>query len=180
MNRPRLISALTLVFAGLTLFLVIVGLALEPLVLLLAVPFGVVAYFMWYQSSGRLVERIYAGVERRARVEERRDAGDGQPWDPREQWERRGDVGGPGGERRRARARTNGSDRTRGRTNPLRRNAGPTAREAYEILGLSPGADQRAIRRAYRKRVKTAHPDTPEGSEEEFKRVTAAYERLTE
>ncbi|MFC7154556.1 J domain-containing protein [Halomarina halobia] len=180
MNRPRLVSALTLVFAGLTLFLVVVGLVLEPLVLLLAVPFGVVAYFMWYQSSGRLVERIYAGVERRARVEDRRDASDGRRWDPREQWERSGDVGGPQG-RRRARTgpRANGQRRTR-RPNPLRRDAGPTAREAYEILGLSPDADQRAIRRAYRERVKTAHPDTAEGSEEEFKRVTAAYERLTE
>jgi curved DNA-binding protein CbpA len=36
------------------------------------------------------------------------------------------------------------------------------------------------VRRAYREKVKEAHPDTDSGSEEEFKRVNRAYETLTE
>ncbi|MFC7114352.1 DnaJ domain-containing protein [Natronoarchaeum sp. GCM10025703] len=36
------------------------------------------------------------------------------------------------------------------------------------------------MRKAYREKVKSVHPDTADGDEEEFKRVTNAYERLTE
>jgi curved DNA-binding protein CbpA len=41
-------------------------------------------------------------------------------------------------------------------------------------------ADESAIKRAYRRKVKEVHPDTDGGDEEQFKRVTRAYERLTD
>ncbi|MCR9161563.1 MAG: J domain-containing protein [Nannocystaceae bacterium] len=47
---------------------------------------------------------------------------------------------------------------------------------AFELLGLSPGADAKAIKRAYHKRLKTTKPDRdPEG----FKRLRAAFEVAT-
>ncbi|RNJ27484.1 J domain-containing protein [Halosegnis longus] len=44
---------------------------------------------------------------------------------------------------------------------------------------VAPDADEQAIKRAYREAVKEKHPDRG-GDEEEFKDVTAAYDRLTE
>jgi curved DNA-binding protein CbpA len=52
--------------------------------------------------------------------------------------------------------------------------------EAYRRLDLDPTADEAAVREAYRERVKEVHPDAADGDEETFKRVTAAYERLTD
>jgi len=60
------------------------------------------------------------------------------------------------------------------------RNDGPSPAEAYRRLGLDPDADDDAVRRAYRERVKSVHPDREGGDEEEFKRVTEAYEVLRE
>lgn len=62
---------------------------------------------------------------------------------------------------------------------------GPDGRElsrraAYDRLGLEPGADEEAVRSAYRELVKEHHPDAGDGDEETFKRVTAAYERLVD
>ncbi|MFB6179953.1 MAG: ferredoxin Fer [Halorientalis sp.] len=47
----------------------------------------------------------------------------------------------------------------------------------FEILGVDPDADDEAIRRAYRQRVKDAHPDQG-GSVREFQAVRRAYERI--
>lgn len=47
----------------------------------------------------------------------------------------------------------------------------------FEVLGVDPGADDEAIRRAYRDRAKDAHPDQG-GSRREFQLVRAAYEEL--
>lgn len=49
--------------------------------------------------------------------------------------------------------------------------------DARSILGVSAGADEATIRRAYRERIKEAHPDQG-GDEERFREVTAAYETL--
>ncbi|ESP88884.1 J domain-containing protein, partial [Candidatus Halobonum tyrrellensis] len=57
--------------------------------------------------------------------------------------------------------------------------AGMSRPEAYSELDLSPEASGEEVKRAYRERVKETHPDSG-GDEEEFKRVTSAYETLTE
>ncbi|HET7325127.1 MAG TPA: J domain-containing protein, partial [Halococcus sp.] len=61
----------------------------------------------------------------------------------------------------------------RGRTDP-------STAEAYQTLGLDPGADETTVRAAYREKVKEVHPDTEDGNERTFKRVNEAYERLSE
>ena len=48
----------------------------------------------------------------------------------------------------------------------------------YDVLRIDSTADEAEIRRAYRRRVKEAHPDHG-GSMRQFQRVKAAYERLT-
>lgn len=49
--------------------------------------------------------------------------------------------------------------------------------DPYEILGLSVGANQDDVKRAYRKMASQAHPDAG-GDAEEFRRITWAYDRL--
>jgi hypothetical protein len=46
--------------------------------------------------------------------------------------------------------------------------------EAFAVLGLQAGASEADVRRAYREKVKEAHPDHG-GDEDEFKRVREAY-----
>jgi len=48
----------------------------------------------------------------------------------------------------------------------------------YDVLGLDADAEEDAVVRAYRERVKDAHPDHG-GSVAEFKRVRRAYEHIT-
>ncbi|MFB6233396.1 MAG: ferredoxin Fer [Haloarculaceae archaeon] len=50
-------------------------------------------------------------------------------------------------------------------------------RSPFEILLVEPDADEEEIERAYRERVKQAHPDQG-GSVEEFRAVRTAYEQL--
>ena len=52
---------------------------------------------------------------------------------------------------------------------------GGTPEAAYEVLGLPRGAEEAAVRRAYRRRVKAVHPDHG-GDEREFRRLQAAYD----
>ncbi|SDE72848.1 ferredoxin Fer [Halorientalis regularis] len=47
----------------------------------------------------------------------------------------------------------------------------------FDVLGIDPDADDAAIRDAYRRRVKEAHPDRG-GSAREFQRVKEAYEKI--
>ncbi len=54
-------------------------------------------------------------------------------------------------------------------------------RDYYEVLGLSKGAEDKEIKRAYRKLAKKYHPDTDPGdkeAEKKFKEVTEAYSVL--
>jgi len=169
-NRNRLLMVLAATFAGLSVFVAMVAIVFQPVLLIVAIPFGVVTYFMWYQASGRLGRRIYRGVENRARTDERGGFGAG----PREDWEPRSErfretFGG---------GRADGG-RARGRTAP-RSTDGPTERKARNLLDVGPEADEGDVRRAYREKVKEVHPDTPDGDEEQFKQVTAAYERLVD
>lgn len=143
-----------------SLALAVVGLLTNPAVLVLAVVFGVVAGLMYYQASGRLARRVYRRVERQAAVDGGARAGaDGAG--PRADWR-------APGSRRRGRGRRNAEEH------------GPTAREAYDALGVEPEADQAAIRAAYRERIKEVHPDAEGGDEAAFRRVREAYERLSD
>jgi len=47
-----------------------------------------------------------------------------------------------------------------------------------KVLGVTEDADDAVIKAAYRAKLKTAHPDVG-GSDEDVKKLTAAYERLT-
>jgi DnaJ-domain-containing protein 1 len=180
-NRSRLLVGLAAVFAGLSVLMAVLGFVYNLFLLVVAVPFGIVSYALWYHASGRLRERVrrQSRAARRARRQREGSTG-GFGAGPREEWTGPregpngpgfGGAGGFGGGRRaegRERARSGRSGTT----------AGLTAGEAYDVLGLDPGAGPDRIRRAYRERVKDVHPDTEEGDEAAFKRVQEAYERL--
>ena len=57
-------------------------------------------------------------------------------------------------------------------------------RDYYEILGVSKDADERTIKKAYRKLARKHHPDasdeSPEVAEEKFKEISEAYEVLAD
>lgn len=154
MTGSRLLVGLASVFAGIAaLMLILASVYRTPVPLAIAVPFAVTGYLMWYQGTGRLEERMRGRVHRRDAHRDRA----------------RAQTGRVGGTRQRARA---------GPRRPPER-SGPSRREAFRILGLDPGADERRVKRAYREKVKTAHPDRG-GDETEFRRVKNAYDRLTE
>ena len=55
------------------------------------------------------------------------------------------------------------------------------ARDPYSVLGVTKGADQAAIRAAYRKLAKKYHPDRNQGdqaAEDKFKAASSAFEIL--
>lgn len=153
MAGSRLLVGLASVFAGIAVLMVAVASAYRtPVPLVIALPFGLTGYLLWYQGTGRLAERLRT---RARRSDERAHT------------------------RGRARA---GTRRTRQRSDRAAhrpRSSGPTRREAYRTLGLDPDAEEGEIKRAYREKVKTTHPDRG-GDEEAFKEVTNAYEQLTD
>lgn len=56
-------------------------------------------------------------------------------------------------------------------------------RDYYAVLGVERGADDKTIKKAYRKLAKKYHPDTSAGdarAEEKFKEATQAYEILSD
>ena len=55
-------------------------------------------------------------------------------------------------------------------------------RDAYQILGVSRGADQSEIQRAYRKLARKLHPDVNKdpGAEDKFKELSEAYDVLSD
>ena len=56
-------------------------------------------------------------------------------------------------------------------------------RDYYEVLGLSKGASDEDIKKAYRKLAKQYHPDMNPGDKEaeaKFKEVNEAYQVLTD
>lgn len=56
-------------------------------------------------------------------------------------------------------------------------------RDYYEVLGIGRNADEKEIKRAYRKLAKQYHPDTNPGdkqAEQKFKEVTEAYDVLSD
>lgn len=160
MSGSRLLVGLASVFAGTAVLMVVLSSAYRtPVPLAIALPFGATGYLLWYQGTGRLAARIR---ERASRPDER----------GRGRTRTRGRTAG----RQRARAGP-GSRRGRERAPPT--SSGPTRREAYRTLDLEPGAGEGEIKRAYREKAKTTHPDRG-GSEEAFKEVSNAYDRLTD
>jgi hypothetical protein len=176
MNRSAVSSGLAFVLGALTVVLAILGVVVSPAVFAVALIFAIATYVVADHASGRLAARVYRRVQRRAGAPHadahpRNAAGAG----PRDDWRgpRRSGAG------RRRRGRTAGSA-----SRDQRRTASPepdiTRQQAYQTLGLEPGASEAAVTAAYRDRVKEVHPDTGEGDEETFKTVTSAYERLTD
>jgi len=56
-------------------------------------------------------------------------------------------------------------------------------RDYYEVLGVGKQADEKEIKRAYRKLAKKYHPDTNPGdsaAEQRFKEITEAYNVLSD
>ena len=56
-------------------------------------------------------------------------------------------------------------------------------RDLYEVLGISKTADEKTIKKAYRKLAKKYHPDMNPGdktAEQKFKEVTDAYNILSD
>lgn len=172
--------ALAGVFAAIAAVLFLLGLLVTPVAVAVALPFGAVAYLLWYHASGRLEARIRANARSDSRRRRERAAARGAP--------------GPGSararearQRRRAREGTDATASASAGTGTGRRRrtggtgrpgtGGPTAAAAYRTLGLERDADQDAIREAYRERIKEAHPDRG-GDEAEFQRIKRAYERL--
>jgi hypothetical protein len=167
-DTDRLIFGIAAVFAGVTALLAVLAFVFRQLFLLfVAVPFAAATYFMWYHATGRL-ERKARARGRRVRSDRFRAGaagrGAGSPGGP-------GPTGGPGA----GGAAGPGAGRRRAPTAPSLSEA-----EAYRRLGVEPGADRETVKRAYRRRVKEVHPDTDTGSEEAFKKVNEAYERLSE
>ena len=161
MQKDRLVFGLTAVFAAMTVLVVLIAVAGgEPVLFIVALPLGAATALFWYQSSGKLRERVSRSRQANSRTRESR--------------------GGFGaGARREARR-----DRQRARNGDRRRPRGQTVSdlspaEAYSRLDLENGADESEIRRAYRRKVKEVHPDRG-GDEAAFKRVTEAYETLVE
>lgn len=184
MDRDRLSVVLASVMAGVAVSMVSLAVAVQPALLLVALPFALAAYLMWQGATGARLfgsraQRRRAAAEaeaRRAAAEAesgRRDPGDafdGGPFGGRFD----GRYADARRERRRARERAGAGGRTG--TEPT----GMSRREAAEVLGVAPDAGADAVKAAYRDRVKETHPDADGGDEAAFKRVAAAYERLSE
>ncbi|KAB1193701.1 DnaJ domain-containing protein [Haloferax sp. MBLA0076] len=183
MDRDRLVMGLAAVFAGITMLLVVLAFAYRQLLILfVAVPFGATTYFMYSHVSGRLEERFrrtrarastgrvgFQSERRRASRQTTGGFGAGPRGDPR-QGPGAGRFGDGGGQNRRRRE----YQRVRPPKNAV------SKQEALRTLGLDADATAADVKQAYRERVKETHPDSKTGDEEAFKRVTRAYERLSE
>lgn len=169
------------VFAGLFVLMAVLGFVYHLFLLVVAIPFGIVSYALWYHASGRLRDQVsrQSHAERRAQARAREEATTGGfGAGPREEWTGpRDGFDGARGDGFGSRSRVGAGARTT-RQRRVRSTSGLSSAEAYDVLGLDPGADPDRVRRAYREKVKDVHPDTEEGDEAAFKRVQKAYERL--
>lgn len=173
MNRDGLLMGIAAVFIGITALMLIAGIVVSPFFLLVAAPFGGAAYLLWYQASGKLAERIRAepaGYARSARGGGSPGGFDAGPFEGRFTQERANRQRARQG-RRRQRARGGGG---------VGQQTGLSKSAAADILDVDADADAETVKSAYREKVKAAHPDAPDGDEDEFKSVKNAYETLGE
>lgn len=54
-----------------------------------------------------------------------------------------------------------------------------SSQDPWQVLGVSPNASEEEIKKAYREKAMEYHPDRPNGSEEKFKEISAAYDQIT-
>ncbi|UPV75058.1 J domain-containing protein [Halorussus limi] len=182
MQQDRLLFGLAAVLAGIAALEFVLAFVYTPALLAVAVPFAASAYLVWYHASGRLRDRVETGRAGSYRRVESETGGFGAG--PRDSFSgRRGFDGGVGAREsrgRRARREATGRGARGGRRAQTVGNAGPTPAEAYRVLGLDADADADEVKRAYRQKVKSVHPDRESGDEDEFKRVKEAYEVLND
>lgn len=62
MHRSRLLLGIASVLAGTGVLFVILGTVINLVFLPLAIPFGIAAYFLWQDATGRLADRLRARV----------------------------------------------------------------------------------------------------------------------
>lgn len=201
-QNAQLVNGLAAAFGFMAVVLAALGVIANLVILVPAVFFAVVAGLFWYHGSGRLAARFYRRVEQRARAARGRGPSaargreDGAPRGgfgagPREDWtgprrDRGQEPGSRAGRQRRAQQvgsqgqRADGGRAGGGGPSTAGGDAQMTAQRAHRILGVDPGADQGAIKQAYRRRVKETHPDADGGGKKEFRAVRAAYERLAD
>lgn len=179
MTNRAIVVGMAATFIGLTALLLVAGVVVSPVLLAVAVPFGIVSYFLWYHASGRLRDRVrreaaQVGPGERARARQRARAAEHRRSAYRSAGATDGGFGrGSAGGARGRRSATGGDPRDR--APPA---SGMSEREAYEVLGLDRTADAEAVRSAYRDRAKRLHPDGEDGDEAAFKELNEAYELL--
>lgn len=178
-SRSTFLVVLGAVFGGIAVLLISLGIAFEPLLLFVSIPFAAAGYMIWYHGTGRLEERMRQRAARE-RARERARMGDGGP--KAENGPRWADSEFRGRRERRRRVFEGAgrSGRGAGTDRAPTGDTGMGVERAYRVLGLDPGSDAEAVRSAYRSKVKEVHPDTDDGDEESFKRVNEAYETLQE
>ena len=182
MTNRTIIVGMAATFIGLTALLLVAGVVVSPVLLAVAVPFGVVSYFLWYHASGKLRDRVRREAARAGPTEREQARRRARTAEHRRSARRTAGAtdGGFGGAATGG-ARGAGGPGAGGRRDPRDRappTAGMTERDAYEALDLDRTADQETIRSAYRERAKRLHPDGEDGDEEAFKELNEAYETL--
>jgi hypothetical protein len=171
-ERSTLLVAVGSTLGGLAVVMTTLAVVVHPILFLVAVPFAAAGYLLWAQGTGRLEARARRRARRAGPAGDAAGAGPGGRSRFAEQARRRAERGRAAGGF--AGGAGPGTDRA-----PTVED-GPTPAEARQILGVDADSDAAEVKRAYREQVKECHPDTDGGDEERFKRVTAAYERLSE
>jgi len=177
-NDRLLLLVLAGVFAVLAALLVVLGLFVTPVAALVALPFAGVALLLWYHATGRLEKRARTRTREAGGQSAAAGARGGRSARARAARERSGNANdqrqrNANGQRQRTR------QRERQRNRPRTDTSGMSVKRARKVLAVETGADEAELRAAYRERVKEVHPDRG-GSEEEFRQVQQAYNRLRE
>lgn len=173
MDRNGLILGVAAVLFGITVVMLLAGIVVNPFFLLVSIPFGSSAYLLWYQASGKLSD----DMRQREATATFGSGGRNTGFDA-------GSFGAgssTSGNFASESARRAQQYREKARANQAAdQRATISESDAYRILEIDPVADDAEIKAAYRQRVKECHPDTPSGDEEMFKKVSRAYEVLSD